>query len=560
MNGTVTDDGLPVGVPLTITWAVVSGPGPVTFANAHSPVTQATFSANGAYVLQLTASDTQFSTTAQTTVTLQEPVNLAPVVTVPSAFTVQLPNGTAILNATATDDGLPLGSALRATWTASPATVMFANLNAAVTTATFPAAGSYTLTLTATDSALTTIKTVAVTVLPAPAPPTVSITLPDGTEITQPTAVKATISNGAWALQYALYNSAALTQTYTTLASGSGAVSNAIIATFDPTLLLNGTYQIQLSSTDNVGQITAASTTVTVARNLKVGVFSLAFNDLTVPVPGLPLTITRSYDSRDKGVGDFGVGGRLNIANVRLQKNRSLSPNWFEDLEYSAFTPTYCLSSTNSKIVTIVFPNNTVYKFQAQVSPQCQQIVSITNPTLSFTELPGAAGTAGATLAPLDGGNAIIDGSVPGIVSLIGLDGNTYDPTLFRLTLASGVQYVIDQTLGVTSVIDTNGNTLTIGASGITSSAGLSVLFVRDTQGRITKITDPNGNPIIYGYTGADLTSFQDRTGAITTFAYAPGDYLQGITTPNNVQVLNNAYDSSGRLLSTADAFGKSVG
>jgi RHS repeat-associated protein len=63
-----------------------------------------------------------------------------------------------------------------------------------------------------------------------------------------------------------------------------------------------------------------------------------------------------------------------------------------------------------------------------------------------------------------------------------------------------------------------------------------------------------------YAYTGADLTSFTDRQNNTATFSYATGDYLQGITTPNSVQVLNNAYDSSGRLLSTADAFNKSIG
>ena len=43
------------------------------------------------------------------------------------------------------------------------------------------------------------------------------------------------------------------------------------------------------------------------------------------------------------------------------------------------------------------------------------------------------------------------------------------------------------------SIQDLHGNTLTVTATGITSSTGLSVPFVRDTQGRITQITDPLG-------------------------------------------------------------------
>jgi subtilisin family serine protease len=58
LNGSATDDGLPnpPGA-LTRSWTKVSGPGTVTFANASNPVTTATFSAAGVYVLRLTAND-----------------------------------------------------------------------------------------------------------------------------------------------------------------------------------------------------------------------------------------------------------------------------------------------------------------------------------------------------------------------------------------------------------------------------------------------------------------------------------------------------------------------
>jgi len=561
LNGTASDDGLPVGAGLAINWALVSGPGAVTFANSHAATTQVTLSATGSYLFQLSVSDSALTTTATTTVTLQEPPNQAPVVTVPSNFSVQLPSGAVALNGTATDDGLPLGSALRVTWSSSPSTVSFANANAAVTSATFPAAGTYTLTLSATDSSLTANRNVTVTVLAAPAPPTVSLNLSDATEITQPTAIIGSVSGGNWTVKYALYNSASQTQTYTALASGSTAVSNGTLATLDPTLLLNGSYQLLLTSVDNVGQISTVSAMVTVSRNMKIGVFSLAFNDMTVPLAGLPITVTRSYDSRDKTVGDFGVGWHVAVTNIRLQKNHPLSANWLEDLEYSALSPRFCISSTNTKIVTVVFPNNTVYKFQAQASPQCQQFLSITNPTLTFQQVQATAGTQGATLAPLDGGSALIDGSPPAAINLIGLDGNLYDPTTFVLTLANGLSYTIDQVTGLLSMRDLNGNTLTFSANGITSSTGTGVTLLRDSQGRITKITDPNGNSSTYGYTGADLTSYTDRTTNTTTFSYAPGDYLTSITLPNGQSGLSAAYDpATNRLTSTTDGLGKSIG
>ncbi|HZB47296.1 MAG TPA: putative Ig domain-containing protein, partial [Pyrinomonadaceae bacterium] len=81
LNGTATDDGLPLGSTLAITWSQVSGPGTVTFADAASAVTTATFGVEGTYVLRLSASDTELTSTDDVTVTVN-PVapNAAPAV------------------------------------------------------------------------------------------------------------------------------------------------------------------------------------------------------------------------------------------------------------------------------------------------------------------------------------------------------------------------------------------------------------------------------------------------------------------------------------------------
>jgi hypothetical protein len=70
LAGTVVDDGLP-NPPraVTVAWSKLSGPGTVTFGNAAALVTTATFSANGTYLLRLTASDSQASAYDDMTVT-----------------------------------------------------------------------------------------------------------------------------------------------------------------------------------------------------------------------------------------------------------------------------------------------------------------------------------------------------------------------------------------------------------------------------------------------------------------------------------------------------------
>lgn len=64
LSGSVADDGVPLAPgTVTSTWTKVSGPGSVTFANAGSATTTATFSVSGVYVLRLTARDALLNAT-----------------------------------------------------------------------------------------------------------------------------------------------------------------------------------------------------------------------------------------------------------------------------------------------------------------------------------------------------------------------------------------------------------------------------------------------------------------------------------------------------------------
>ncbi|PYP84331.1 MAG: hypothetical protein DMF61_19995, partial [Blastocatellia bacterium AA13] len=137
LNGTAVDDGLPPGSTLIIAWTKMSGPGTVTFSAPNQARTTASFSASGAYVLQLTASDTQYTAGSTVTITVLPP-NTPPVVSAGPDQTITLP-AAAVLNGTVTDDGLPPGSALSISWSklSGPGTATFANANQAATTATF---------------------------------------------------------------------------------------------------------------------------------------------------------------------------------------------------------------------------------------------------------------------------------------------------------------------------------------------------------------------------------------------------------------------------------------
>ena len=61
LSGSVSDDGLPAGGTLTQTWSMVSGPSTVTFSDPNSLTPIASYVDPGVYVLRLTASDSQLT-------------------------------------------------------------------------------------------------------------------------------------------------------------------------------------------------------------------------------------------------------------------------------------------------------------------------------------------------------------------------------------------------------------------------------------------------------------------------------------------------------------------
>jgi hypothetical protein len=69
--GSVNDEGLPRTGKLVTAWKQVNGPGTAAFENAAAARTRATFSAPGAYELELTASDGELSATTRLLVTVK---------------------------------------------------------------------------------------------------------------------------------------------------------------------------------------------------------------------------------------------------------------------------------------------------------------------------------------------------------------------------------------------------------------------------------------------------------------------------------------------------------
>jgi len=174
LTGSASDDGLPSGSSLGVTWSRVSGPAAVTFSSPSTPSTQAAFTQAGSYTLRLTASDGTLTATDDVVVTINPPapVNQAPVVSAGPDRTATLSAGqaTLALDGSATDDGLPAGSSLALTWSrvSGPAAVTFSSPSSADTNVTFTVAGTYVLRLSGSDGSLSDTDDATVVVSSAP--------------------------------------------------------------------------------------------------------------------------------------------------------------------------------------------------------------------------------------------------------------------------------------------------------------------------------------------------------------------------------------------------------
>ncbi|WOO43273.1 hypothetical protein [Rubellicoccus peritrichatus] len=177
LSGTASDDGLPSNT-LTTLWQVTDSPAGSTpvIANASALQTSLTVDTAGTYILQLTADDSEKIGSDTVIVTVSFP-NTAPTVMAGSDQSLQIPNGgtiTATLSGVVMDDGLP-ASTLTTLWeiTDSPAgsTPIIADASALGTSVTFDAEGSYTLRLTADDTAATANDTLVIAVTQETNPP-----------------------------------------------------------------------------------------------------------------------------------------------------------------------------------------------------------------------------------------------------------------------------------------------------------------------------------------------------------------------------------------------------
>ncbi len=229
--------------------------------------------------------------------------------------------------------------------------------------------------------------------------------------------------------------------------------------------------------------------------NLANGNAMLSSTDLSIAEVGLPLAITRTYNSASGRSGAFGAG-----------QSSDLGPD----------------------VALVPEPSGSVLIDSADGSSE------------AFATQAG-----GAFVAPPDSQQALTKNSATGVYTLT--DGPTGDRTYFS---ASGQ---------ISSEADNNGNSISFAyntngtVASITDTQG-RVITLSYSSGLITSITDPTGRSESYGYNAArQLTSFTDGAANHWSYGYDGSGQLDQLTDPDG-HVTTIAYASApDRVASVTD-------
>ncbi|MEM6251324.1 MAG: DUF4114 domain-containing protein [Cyanobacteria bacterium P01_D01_bin.156] len=332
---------------------------------------------------------------------------------------------------------------------------------------------------------------------------------------------------------------------YILLAEGDSNLEDGVLATIDPRLIANDDYFFRVVAKDVGGKINTQGVVLAVFSENKPGEFTQTFTDLSIPLTGIPITVSRTYSSfNTQHSDDFGYGWSLDLQDAQIRESVPDTGGFF--------------SATPFKVgsrVTLTSPDGERIGFTFDPQPNPVSFLGA-NFRPHFTPDPGVE----ATLEVVDNVPLTIRGDAT--VGLFPFNFN-YNPSEYILTTKDGTQYRYEEDAGLQTITERNGNVLTYTEEGITSSTGQSIQFVRDDQGRIEQIIDPEGNVIEYTYdANGDLVGVEDRTDHTTEFVYDNPDrahYLTEIVNPLGNTTIRTEYDDQGQIARIIDAEGNAL-
>lgn len=379
------------------------------------------------------------------------------------------------------------------------------------------------------------------------------ITSPDDMdELTCKTDIHAKVTEYVFT-RYKFEYSEASKNTYTIFSKGDVRNDTDIVGAFDTTVLENGYYDIRFTAYGD-GIVAEDTITVNVTGNLKIGNFSISFDDIETEINGIPLTVTSTYDSRIRSSESaLGYGWNIGYNNVKVSVSTNQFSGWTSASSSGGFISRYSIAETRKHRVRIDFGNGEYDEFAMKISPESQAFYPLQyGLSAYYVSTTGS----GATLVPSDmsPNELIFNGGI-----LYNDNFIEYNPNRFVYTATDGSAYVVDVVQGLVSVSTADGDNLLFTDRGIICSGKTVITYKHDAEDRIIEASTASGKVVSYDYdVFGDLVAVTDVSGNKKTFKYNK-HYLTEVYTSDGTRVARNEYDDDGRLTKTIDADGSVI-
>ncbi|NJR16287.1 MAG: tandem-95 repeat protein [Calothrix sp. CSU_2_0] len=321
----------------------------------------------------------------------------------------------------------------------------------------------------------------------------------DGSKVTGTTNITGTIADtnlDEWVLEVAELGS----NNWNAIARGNQAVTGNL-ATLDAGKYENGFYQLRLTATDISDRTTTKESVIEVSGITKPSAYIRKETDLTTTIGGVNLNLVRSYNSLNAGeVGAFGNGWSLANIDANIQTNVA------KDAPFRTGTRLYVTAPNGERVGFTFAPTK----------------VTIPGATY-YTPAWVADGGVGYTLESVD--SKLIQSGSSFYDMRTGFAYNPgsgrFDGYEYKLIANDGNVYYLSSKKGVVEQVAANGTRLVYSDSGITSSTGETIRFVKDAQGRLEQVTAPDGTLIRYTYEGDNLVAARNlSTGNASRYGY----------------------------------------
>jgi len=390
--------------------------------------------------------------------------------------------------------------------------------------------------------------------------PTAIITSPANTaSVTGMVSIVGTAAHADFAAYKLSYRRVDQTE-FTEFFESTTAVTNGTLGVWDTSLLLNDEYVIRLEVATNAGVVNVVENNLGLAGELKLGNFRLSFTDMVIPVAGIPIEITRIYDTLQADrEGDFGFGWRLEYRNTDLQVG--LPRSGLEDIGiFSALR--------EGVKVYLNVPGEGRQGFTFTPDIRVLPGFGGTNLVLArprFTPDPGVTARLSAGTSSYLQVNERGELHAPG-----GIPYNPASPDFggaYVLTTRDGTTYRINGSTGnLESAIDRNKNTLLYTDDGIfqfviEGASSVAIAISRDSLGHITEIRDPAGESFYYAYANNRIIESRDQLGNTTQYVYESigSNRLLSVLDSLGRVGIRSEYDAEGRLSAYIGANGQRI-